>query len=56
MGCAERKDDVLRPRVLCDSGAPRNTLRTHDTGELVRSRNECAGPMRHQLGLSLIHI
>ena len=50
MGCAERKDDILRPRVLCDSGAPRNTLRTYDTGELVHSRNECAGPMRHQPG------
>ena len=50
VGCAERKDDVLRPRVLCDSGAPRNTLHTHDTGELVPSRNECAGPMRHQPG------
>ena len=47
VGCAERKDDPLRPRVLCDSGSPRRALVTADTGEPVPARNDAAGPMRH---------
>ena len=47
VGCAERKDDPLRPRVLCDSGAPRKELLTTDTEEAIPSRNGAAGPMRH---------
>lgn len=47
VGCAERKDDPLRPRVLCDSGSPRKELLTSDSGEPVPARNDAAGPMRH---------
>ena len=47
IGCAERKDDPLRPRVLCDSGAPRKPLLTSDTAEPVPARNDAARPMRH---------
>ena len=49
-GCAERRDDPGRPRVLNDEGFPHDVHTTRDTGVPVEARNAKAGPMRPDPG------